>query len=52
MVYKANPNGTIDLQTNFNKIYVDVGYGIIMNDPKTESLILPAGADPPDTFVS
>ncbi len=38
MVYKANPNGTIDWQVNFNfnKIYVDAGYGMIMNDPKME----------------
>ena len=36
VVYKANANGTANLKKNFNKMYVDAGYGIRRNDPLTE----------------
>jgi hypothetical protein len=36
VVYKANANGTADLDKNFNKIYADAGCGMLRDDPKTE----------------
>ena len=36
MVYKANANGTPNLLKCYNKMYVDAGYGMIRDDPKTE----------------
>ena len=36
VVYMANANGTANLKKNFNKIYVDAGYGMLKDDPQTE----------------
>ncbi|HUS76790.1 MAG TPA: hypothetical protein VMY43_12410 [Methanothrix sp.] len=36
VVYKANANGTANLNKNFNKMYVDAGYGMRRDDPQTE----------------
>jgi len=36
MVYRANANGTANLKKNFNKMYVDAGYGMPNDDPLTE----------------
>jgi hypothetical protein len=36
VVYRANANGTADLMKNFNKMYVDAGYGMARDDPQTE----------------
>ncbi|TFH48085.1 MAG: hypothetical protein E4G89_06845 [Methanothrix sp.] len=36
VVYKANGNGTANLKKNFNKMYVDAGYGMLRDDPQTE----------------
>jgi hypothetical protein len=36
VVYRANANGTPNFSANFNKMYVDAGYGIIKDDLKTE----------------
>ncbi len=36
VVYKAYPNGTPNLNANFNQMYVNAGYGMISNDPNTE----------------
>jgi hypothetical protein len=36
VVYKANANGTANLEKNFNRMYVAAGYGIARDDPETE----------------
>ena len=36
VVYKAHANGSIDLSKNFNKMYVDAGYGMARDDLQTE----------------
>ncbi len=36
VVYKAYPNGTPNLNANFNLMYVNAGYGRISDDPDTE----------------
>jgi hypothetical protein len=36
VVYRANANGTANLKKNFNKMYVDAGYGMPNDDPLTE----------------
>jgi hypothetical protein len=36
VVYRANANGTANLKKNFNKMYVDAGYGMAIDDPQTE----------------
>ncbi|MDD1750749.1 MAG: hypothetical protein LUO89_12855 [Methanothrix sp.] len=36
VVYRANANGTANLKKNFNKMYVDAGYGMLKDDPETE----------------
>jgi len=36
VVYKANANGTANLKKNFNKMYVDAGYGMLKDDQQTE----------------
>jgi len=36
VAYRANANRTANLNKNFNKMYVDAGYGILKDDPKTE----------------
>ncbi|MDD4162491.1 MAG: hypothetical protein PHW87_08420 [Methanothrix sp.] len=36
VVYRANANGTANLKKNFNKMYVNAGYGMLKDDPKTE----------------
>ncbi|VVB71996.1 Uncharacterised protein [uncultured archaeon] len=36
VVYKANANGTANQKKNFNKMFVDAGYGFIRDDPATE----------------
>jgi hypothetical protein len=36
LVYKANANGSFNLKMNFNKMFVDAGYGFIRDDPATE----------------
>ncbi|MCX6674573.1 MAG: hypothetical protein NTY37_12435 [Methanothrix sp.] len=36
VVYKANANGTANLKKNFNKMYVNAGYGMQRDDPRTE----------------
>ncbi len=36
VVYKAYPNGTPNLNANFNQMYVNAGYGMISNNPATE----------------
>ena len=42
VVYRANANGTANLEKNFNKMYVDAGYGMA-RDVRRPSLILPTG---------
>jgi hypothetical protein len=36
VVYKANANGTANLNKNFNKMYADAGYGMLKDDSQTE----------------
>lgn len=36
VVYRAYPNGTPNLNTNFNQMYVNAGYGRISDNPDTE----------------
>jgi hypothetical protein len=36
VVYRANANGTANLRENFNKMYVNAGYGMQRDDPRTE----------------
>ena len=36
VVYRANANGTANLEKNFNKMYVDAGHGMARDDPQTE----------------
>jgi hypothetical protein len=36
VVYRANANGTANLEKNFNKMYADAGYGMARDDPQTE----------------
>lgn len=36
VAYKANANGTANLNKNYNKMYVDAGYGMQKDDPQTE----------------
>jgi len=36
VVYKAHANGTVDLAKNFNKMYVNAGYGMARDDLQTE----------------
>lgn len=36
VVYKAFPNGTPNLNANFNLMYVNAGYGRISDNPDTE----------------
>jgi hypothetical protein len=36
VVYKAYANGTVDLNKNFNKMYVDAGYCMARDDLQTE----------------
>ncbi len=36
VVYKAFPNGTPNLNANFNQMYVNAGYGRKSNNPDTE----------------
>jgi hypothetical protein len=36
VVYRANANGTANLKKNFNEMYVNAGYGMLKDDPKTE----------------
>jgi endonuclease YncB( thermonuclease family) len=36
VVYKAYPNGTPNMNANFNQMYVNAGYGRISDNPDTE----------------
>lgn len=36
IVYKAYPNGTPNMNANFNQMYVNAGYGRISDNPETE----------------
>lgn len=36
VVYRAFPNGTPNLNANFNQVYVNAGYGRISDNPDTE----------------
>jgi len=36
VVNRANANGTVNLDKNFNKMFVQAGYGILRDDPATE----------------
>lgn len=36
VVYRAYPNGTPNLNANFNQMYVNAGYGRISDNPDTE----------------
>jgi len=36
VIYKPYPNGTPNLNANFNQMYANAGYGMIINNPSTE----------------